>query len=200
MGYAEASENEGAIMKTGCVILAGGKSSRMGTDKALLPLGEKNFIEVLTEEFDFFEEKIINSGNGDKIRNVTWPVIADVYPYHGPIGGLHAALGSCRSETLFCAACDTPLLKKEAYRILKSQMTEEDDAVIAVTEDGRIHPLCGIYKKQVAEIMEEQMLSDNNRMMHLLKRIRVRYVELNSREYGILNINTPEEYARFIQG
>ena len=187
-------------MTTGCVILAGGKSSRMGTDKAFLPLNGKKFIEVLTEEFRFFEEKIIVRGNDDEISDITWPVISDIYLNCGPIGGLHAALHRWTSEALFCIACDTPLLKKEVYQILKNRMTEEDDAVIAITEDGRIHPLCGIYKKQTGKVMEEQILDGNNRMMRMLERIRVRYVELNSREYGILNINTQEEYERFILG
>ena len=73
-------------MTTGCVILAGGKSSRMGTDKAFLPLNGKKFIEVLTEEFRFFEEKIIVRGNDDEISDITWPVISDIYLNCGPIG------------------------------------------------------------------------------------------------------------------
>ena len=85
-------------MTTGCVILAGGKSSRMGTDKALLTIENTNFIKKLCTEFDFLEEKIIARGNRAEIAESTWSVIPDVYPDHGPIGGLHAALNSCRSD------------------------------------------------------------------------------------------------------
>ena len=186
-------------MTTGCVILAGGKSSRMGHDKALLPIDNENFIKRLSEKFSFFEEKIIARGNRDDIADITWPVVPDIYPDHGPIGGLHAALKNCRSEALFSVACDTPLIHVDVFWKLQEKMRDDVDADILVTEDGKYHPLCGIYKKQIADVMEEQILNDNNRIRHVLNKICVEYVELNSFEYGIYNINTPEDYVRYIK-
>ena len=186
-------------MTIGCVILAGGKSSRMGTDKALLSIENHNFIQKLCETFSFFEEKIIARGDKEKTVDVTWSVISDIYPHHGPIGGLHAALQACQSEALFCAACDTPLIKRAIYDRLAMEMTEDTDVVIPVTEDGKYHPLCGIYRKTVGNIMEEQILGGNNRMMQVLKKVRTKYVNINSIEYGIYNINTPEQYNLYIK-
>ncbi len=186
-------------MTIGCVILAGGKSSRMGKDKALLSIDNDNFIKRLSETFSFFQEKMIARGNKDSTADLTWPVIPDVYPDHGPIGGLHAALKNCRSEALFLTACDTPLIKPEVFWKLQDRMREDVDAVIAVTEDGKYHPLCGIYKKQVADLVEEQILGGDNRIRHVLKRIRVEYVQLNAEEDGLYNINTPEDYTLYIK-
>lgn len=186
-------------MTTGCVILAGGKSSRMGTDKALLSIEGKNFINRICDTFSFFTERMIARGDKEEPAFITWSVIPDVYPYHGPIGGLHAALSSCQSEALFCAACDTPLIEKKIYDRLAVEMTEEIDVVIAVTEDGKYHPLCGIYRKSVGKIMEEQILAGNNKMMSVLKRVRVKYVEIDSKTYGLYNINTPEDLAKYIE-
>ena len=186
-------------MKTGCVILAGGQSSRMGSDKALLAIENHNFIQKLCDTFSFFEEKIIARGDKEAPTNITWSVISDVYPQRGPIGGLHAALKSCHSEVLFSVACDNPLLTKAIYERLAEEMDSETDAVIAVTEDGKYHPLCGLYRKSVGNIMEEHILCGNNRMMQVLKKVRTKYVDVNSEEYGLYNINTPEQYALYIK-
>ena len=184
-------------MTTGCVILAGGNSSRMGRDKALLMIENKSFIDTLSDNFSFFEEKFIAGGGREAAGNHTWKRIPDCYPHHGPIGGVHAALKHCLSEAVFVIACDIPLVEKAIYERLIREMDEETDAVIAVTEDGKYHPLCGIYKKSVEKMIEEQIFSGNNKMMQLLKKIRTKYVEVNSKEYGLYNINTPGEYQKW---
>ena len=100
-------------MKIGCAILAGGKSSRMGTDKALLEYDGKQFIMQIAEELAWFNERIIargsNSGFGDEIE-CNWKVIPDIFPDHGPISGLHVALSCCESDALFVVTCDMPLI------------------------------------------------------------------------------------------
>lgn len=182
-------------MKIGCAILAGGKSSRMGTDKALLDIKGENFIERICKELDFFEEKIIARGSRSDIKDIFWDIIPDRYPERGPIGGLHAALFACKSDALFCVSCDMPLLQKTLAKELCGYMKEGVDAVIAVTEDGRKHPLCGVYRKSMLSVLEEQILAGNNRMMATLDKMRVEYVTLDHRNSQQLkNINTPEEY------
>ena len=74
-------------MNIGCVILAGGKSSRMGTDKALLEINGTNFIKKIAGELDSFEEKIFARGNREPISFDGWKNIPDVYQECGPDGG-----------------------------------------------------------------------------------------------------------------
>lgn len=184
-------------MKIGCVILAGGKSSRMGTDKALLALSGKNFITKLSEELDYFEEKLIARGNQSEIKDVVWKCIPDIYIQRGPLGGIHSALLQCQSDALFCVSCDMPLVRsslvKKLCRYFESK--DEADVVIAVTEDGRKHPLCGIYRKSVLSVLEEQILDGNYRVMATLDKLKVEYIQLTFEESAQLkNINTPEEY------
>lgn len=188
-------------MKIGCVILAGGKSSRMGTDKALLKIDGKSFIEQLAEEFDFFEEKMIARGNNESISNVNWTMISDIYQDRGPIGGLHAALSVCKSDALFCITCDMPLVKKTLAEELFQLMEEEVDAIIVKTEDNRIHPLCGIYRKSTLPIFEEQIKLGNNRMMRVLDKICVKYVTICFAEQTqqLMNVNTPKEYEELMK-
>lgn len=225
-------------MKIGCAILAGGKSSRMGTDKALLEYEGKQFIRQIAEELSWFDERIIargsNGGFGDELER-EWTVIPDIYPEHGPIGGLHAVLSACESDALFVVTCDMPLIESELVRELcelmqrepKKQsgmvlddrnstnmeisdigiMGEKDfgeervdayDAVISVGEGGKIHPLCGVYRKSVLPVLEEQIVSDQNRVMAALKKLRVKYVTVDSpaRARQLANINTPEDYEK----
>ncbi len=200
-------------MNIGCVILAGGKSSRMGTDKALLEYDGKQFIEQITEELSQFEERIIargtNSGFSAELEE-KWNVIPDIYPDHGPIGGLHAALSSCESDALFVITCDMPLFNRELAERLCAEMqsgegleTDTDgkhvdayDVIISVGNNGKVHPLCGVYRKSVLSVLEEQILSDRNRVMEALQDLRVKYVTIDSpdQEKQLANINTPQEY------
>lgn len=191
-------------MEIGCVILAGGKSSRMGEDKALLQFEGKDFIKKIAEELSFFEEKLIARGNNSALLNLEedfWKIIQDEYPDHGPIGGLHAVLKICRSEAMFCVSCDMPLITGELARAMcdvfrEYQMRGEScDAVIGVASDGKYHPLCGIYRKGLWTQMEEEILQDNNRLMAVLGKCHVRYVELDEEtSRQLTNVNTRKEY------
>ena len=188
-------------MKTGCIILAGGKSSRMGEDKALLEYKGKLFIEKIAEELSFFEEKIIARGNNSALTGITdasWKIIPDVYSEHGPMGGLHAALKDCESEAMFVVTCDMPMITKQLAKDICKEMTEYD-AVIAVTEDGKIHPLCGIYKKELYKSMEEHLQMDHNRVMEVLKKCRLKYFHLDEEDSKqLINVNTKEDYEKYV--
>lgn len=185
-------------MNIGCAILAGGKSSRMGTDKALLNIHGKDFLSRLTDELSVFEERIISLGSGSQClpENRRWTAVFDLYPDHGPIGGLHAALSACRSDALLFVTCDMPLFQYSLAQLLCCEMNMRPcDAVVSVTADGRIHPLCGVYRKSALPILENQIVSGQNKMMKLLDRLHVTYVPLpHSLEIQVLNINTPEDY------
>ena len=187
-------------MKIGCAVFAGGKSSRMGTDKALLEWKGKNFIKRLCDELDDFEEKIIARGNRSEIEDVSWQIISDIYPERGPMGGLHAVLTACRSDAMCCVSCDMPFLQIALAKKLCESMEEETDAVIAVTADGRKQPLCGVYSKSLLPVLEEQLLAGDYRMMKALQNVRVKYVLLDDKDSEQLkNINTPEEYLAIVK-
>lgn len=207
-------------MTIGCVILAGGKSSRMGTDKALLEINGKKFIRRIAEELDFFEEKLIARGKNRATPIDGWNVIPDIYPECGPVGGLHAALTACESDALFCVSCDMPLIRRELVEELCEQMsagqaqglcgqmndgqaqglfeqiTEAFDAVIVRDESGRAHPTCGVYRKSAVPVFEQQILAGNYRVMRALEHLRIRYVTVALENGGeqLRNINTPEDY------
>ena len=202
-------------MKIGCAILAGGKSSRMGTDKALLEFEGKQFITQIAEELSWFDERIIARGGNSRLEGELereWTVIPDFYPDHGPIGGLHAALSACESDALFVVTCDMPLIRSELVRRLCEEMQNADgpgsalagehvdayDAIISVGMDGKVHPLCGVYRKSALPVLEEQILSGRNKVMAVLERLQVKYVSIDSSAEAqqLSNINTPLDYEK----
>lgn len=186
-------------MKLGCVILAGGRSSRMGTDKAYLTWNGEMFIERITNELDFFEEKMIAHGNCREITETIWPVIEDIYPNRGPIGGLHAALTACNSDALFCVTCDVPLVQRSLVSFLYEHLDETSDAIIPIAEDGKYHPLCAIYRKKTSSAFLKQIEAGNYRIMSAFEHMKVKYVPLNAQYSGQLyNVNTPKEYSQLL--
>ncbi len=184
----------------GCAILAGGKSSRMGQDKALLTYDNTSFIQKLCEELDFFEEKYIARGSNPDCMQKDWTRVDDIYAERGPIGGIHAVLSTCTAGAMFFASCDMPLLQRGLVEKICGLLEEETDAVIAVSADGRIHPLCGVYRKSVTALLEQQILSGNHRLMKALEQLQVVYLKLSEQESLLLqNINTQEEYELLLR-
>ena len=168
----------------------------MGSDKALLEINNKTFIENIMEEFNDFDEKIIARGNNSCIDNSSWIVVSDEYKDCGPIGGIHKALSVCHLDALFFTTCDMPFIKKSIVDKLY-QFIDDYDAVIVKDCHDRVHPLCGIYKKSVLHVVENQILSHDYRIMHIFDKIKVKYVVIDSSEYELLlNINTLEDYKK----
>lgn len=186
-------------MQADGLILAGGKGTRMdGKYKGGLIYGEETFMDHLIREMKKEAGKIyVSYGTHVQETYDNCIVIMDEYVDCGPIGGLHAGLKMCEQEMIMVAACDMPLLKIELYRFLWEQMEPYDQGVVPVAE-GRIHPLAAIYKKEIMQIVEEQIEEQDNRLTGVLDRLNIRYVDLS--DYPKLlrmlqNINTVTEYA-----
>jgi molybdopterin-guanine dinucleotide biosynthesis protein A len=175
------------------VILAGGGSSRMGTDKALLSLGDRTFIGSIAGTLGFlFNDVMIISDHGDRYGFLELPVQEDIRKDAGPLGGIHAALSSIKTHYAFVIACDLPLVSRGAcLRVLSAQ--PRDDVVVARNGD-RIQPLFGLYSKGVLPEAEERLGRGENSVMDFLEQVRVTVVDFQSPSQ-IRNINTPEEYA-----
>ena len=187
------------------LLLAGGKSSRMGgRHKGDLLYGNETFTTRMIHEFSKDADTIWIS-YGAKVYGTyeNCRIVRDIYPDCGPIGGIHAGLTACESDEVMVAACDMPFLKIELFRYLYKQMEEAGkqekvayDGVVSVL-DGRIHPLSAIYRRTAALVMEQQILNGNYRIRAALDRMKILYVDVtgNARfAYMLQNVNTMEEY------
>jgi molybdopterin-guanine dinucleotide biosynthesis protein A len=186
-------------MKIGAVILAGGKSLRMGTDKAVLSYEGQSFLDCISKELRSFDERILSINDGRQYEECGFHVVKDIFPDCGPISGLHAALCACKSDALFCIPCDVPLFRLSLADYICSKAEEKYDAVIPVFKDGHIHPLCAVYKKTAVDIFEKQILSKKYKIMDAHEFMNIRYIPLeaigNAEKY-LFNVNTPEEFEQ----
>jgi molybdopterin-guanine dinucleotide biosynthesis protein A len=184
-------------------ILAGGASSRMGEDKSRLTLGGRTFVESATRTLRAVTTCVSVVSSRDGAESHGLPLVRDLRAGVGALGGLHASLASCRAEWAAVVACDLPFVTGELLTRLVSMCADDMDAVVPVQEDGRLQPLCALYRSRVClEEVEEMIRADELRPRLLLSRVRARRVafeELSDLEGSrrlFLNVNTPEDYAR----
>lgn len=177
-----------------CVIFAGGKSSRMGQDKSLLPFGAYNslaeyqhqrlselfenvYISAKENKFDF-DAEIIEDSPTDNL--------------YAPTAGFEAVFKKLEDERVFVLSVDTPFISEEEISLLLKNDSSDLDAVIAKTASGS-HPMCGIYHRSLLPSFETMLKEDNHRLGQLLKRAKTEFVMFENEE-AFANLNHPHEY------
>lgn len=183
-------------------ILAGGASSRMGEDKSRLSLGGRTFVESAARALLTVTTRVRVVSSRPEAESHGLPLVPDLRAGVGALGGLHAALTSCRAEWALVVACDIPFATGELLARLAAMCDESLDAVVPVQEDGRVQPLCALYRARVClEEVEEMLRTGELRPRLLLSRVRARRVafeelrDLEGSRRFFLNVNTPEDYA-----
>ncbi len=186
------------------IILAGGKSSRMGRNKALLPVGERPLIQHLFERLrPLFDEVLISANDraGYPALEATW--VADAFPDTGALGGMHAALQAMRSQEAFVIGCDMPQPNLELVRYLLS-LAPTGDAVVPRI-DGRPEPTHAVYARTVVPAIEGQLRAGRYKITGFFDQVRVRFVdeaELRRFDPGLdsfVDLDTPEAYERYLR-
>jgi molybdopterin-guanine dinucleotide biosynthesis protein A len=187
-------------------ILAGGASSRMGTDKSLLRLEGRTFVERVAGALRHLTESIRIVSSRHDAETFGLPVIQDLYESLGALGGLHAALEACAARRAAVVSCDLPFVSGELMLRLASFQADEVDAVAPLQSDGRPQPLCALYSRAACLPVAEALIRAGElRPRVLLARVRTRWVtfeELSDLEGAQLffnNVNTQEDYARALE-
>lgn len=186
----------------GAVILSGGKSRRMGSDKSKLKIDRITFLERIASELVSFKEILLSiSSNYNYIESFigSLKVVRDIFEGCGPIGGLFSALEASSAKWLLAISCDMPLFSRGLAEYLCSYISEEFDAIVIVTRDKRVHPLCAIYSQKAKEIFKRQIQSKDYCLLNALKLMKVKYVYLKYSAFPdeiLENVNTPEEYIQ----
>lgn len=188
-------------MTAGAIILAGGKSRRMGMDKALLQLNQQANIQRIASQLQkCFPALIVVTNHPQDFSFIEAPIVSDYFSGKGPLAGIHAGLTASPYEVNVIAACDMPFLSAElAQRMVN--LSDGYDAVVPVI-NGERHPLFSVFKKKLAAEIAESIAAEQLSMMAFLDRIKVRYlmekdlrVEAGGRlERIFFNMNTPMEY------
>lgn len=129
-----------------CYILAGGKSSRMGSDKGLLPFDGQPLVQKIIEQLSPIINEIIIVSNNREYEKFGLKVIEDLIVDKGPAGGIHAALSNAKTEQIFVVSCDMPFITPEAVTYMVQQASQSQ--ITLPLYDGRIQPLFGVYSRQ----------------------------------------------------
>jgi molybdopterin-guanine dinucleotide biosynthesis protein A len=182
------------------VILVGGKSRRMGRDKAFLELAGKTLFERLLDLFRKNFERILLVGNdGDRFSRYGFPIVPDIYA-GSSLGGIYTGLYHSETEHIFVSSCDLPFPNGDVLRYL-CQSREGFDAVVTTTPDG-YEPLFALYSKSCLGPIKNLIESGDFCAYGYFKWIRVRYVpyeelaHLDRNGNAFVNVNTPEEFKR----
>jgi molybdenum cofactor guanylyltransferase len=188
-------------MKAGAIILSGGKSSRMGTNKALLEINQRPNIERIASQLKRnFDELILVTNDPEAYQFLDLATVSDRYPGKGPLAGIHAGLAASKSEINLIVACDMPFISTELALDLVNQIGNYD-AVIPVI-NGKQHPLFSVFKKKTIVKIEESIKNNCLKMQSLVNHLDVLYItENNLQEFTksnleriFFNMNHPNEY------
>ena len=186
-------------------VLTGGKSERMGADKALLqlPTGETLLERALAVGASVAGETRI-VGSREKYAAYAWAgeIIEDLYPGQGPLGGIHAALKTSATEWNVVLAVDMPLVSSELLKWLILR-AKESGAVVTVprAKSGWYETLCGVYRREFATIAEAALREARNKIDPLYAQVKMRVLELDEiakAGFGpevFENCNTKEQLA-----
>lgn len=185
------------------VILVGGKSRRMGQDKALLPFGGRPLFErVLEAHRRLFSHTILVGDRPERFRAHALPVFEDLFP-GSALGGLYTGLVCADTKWVFVTACDLPFPDWRVMEYLVS-LKEGFDAVVPMTAKGP-EPLFAVYSASCLEPIRRMLYAGNFRIYDLYPEVRVRYVPpeeltpLDSTGRTFLNLNTVEDLDRIIR-
>ncbi|MEA3523314.1 MAG: molybdenum cofactor guanylyltransferase MobA [Campylobacterota bacterium] len=179
-----------------CVIFAGGKSSRMGEDKALLPFGEYSSLAEFQYERmkKIFLHVSISTKDSDKF-SFTCKTIQDPKDIKtfAPTAGFVAMFDALHVKRVFVLSVDSPFVDEITIKRLIEADNDTLDAVIAKTPQGT-HPMCGIYHSSLHVSFQEMLKNDNHRLGKLLSISKTKYVYFED-EAPFANLNHPHEYA-----
>jgi len=146
-------------------ILIGGRSSRLGNDKAFVDIQGRTLLQRaidVVNETHTSERITAIAGNSTQFATEAIvgdvPFIFDLHEGRGPLGGLHAALSYAKSSWIFLLACDYPFVSAELIRMLAARIDDKFGAIVPQQQDGRLQPLCAFYDVETARPIVEAIL------------------------------------------
>ncbi len=180
------------------IILSGGKSFRMGENKAFIKIEGAPIIQRIQTLFErLFDEIIIVTHEKDLFSNLRAKIYSDLIPHQGALGGLYTGLFFSSFPFSFCVACDMPFLNESVIKYLIKNI-ENSDIVIPKTRDG-LHPLHAIYSKKCIDPIKKMMDQGKYRIVDFYPMVKVKiideneFVSLDPNRESFINVNTPEE-------
>ncbi|WP_026581934.1 molybdenum cofactor guanylyltransferase [Bacillus sp. J33] len=188
------------------IILAGGQSSRMGENKALLNIDGKTVIERIADRLAAItSETIVIANSKEEYQFLGLPIVSDQWKEKGPLAGIQSGLSASKTQRNLIVACDMPFISAELGKILLEELDSHQAAVPEIA--GRLHPLFAAYRKDANEAAERALKEDKLRIRDFLNDIDTSFLKseelrkrgfLNEEAY-FFNMNCPDEYRQALK-
>jgi molybdopterin-guanine dinucleotide biosynthesis protein A len=188
-------------LPTSGVILAGGKSSRMQFNKALAEIGGKPAVQILIDKFRaYFQEIIIISNEPELFTRFNLPVYQDIYPYLGPVGGIHSALVNARYDHMFVLGCDMPFMDMGLVNYMLTRLDNHDSVVPEI--NSFLQPLAAAYSRSCLPVFSDCLQNNKLKLVRLFSQLDVLVLKDDELEtFGsskeiFFNVNDPAALAK----
>lgn len=189
------------------IILAGGKSTRFGSNKAMYKIEQKPMLENIVEKLSAFFDKIYIIGNEkQKLKEVNGQIkfLTDIIPDKGPLGGLYTGLSKTDSQYNYLQACDMPFICEEYLNFMKGYITEDSNygAYIPV-KDGYLEPFVGVYNKSIKKDILKLIEKDQLNFDYLFNKINIKKIpeeeieKVADPEKIFFNINRKKDLVKY---
>ncbi len=164
------------------VVLAGGKSSRFGTDKAMFHYRGKPLLEHALEILmPLCNEMLISTNKPDNYSGFDAKSVADSYQNSGPLGGIHSALTAAKNDRIAVISCDTPFIPTELFRKMASEMGNHD--LIMPVHNGFTESMCAIYSKKCLPVIEQALIAGKFRILDAIKPLNSRFFPVDKESF-----------------
>ena len=175
------------------IILAGGKSSRMGTDKGLLLLNDKPFVQYSIDALKPLVSDIMIVSDNEDYDVFGLKRINDITKNAGPVAGICAGLEASTNVYNMILSCDIPLITSEILQKLIDSIDDTSE-IIQVESQGKSMPLIAIYKKHLAKTFDSFLQADERRLRVVIKRCKSKNIIIEKEhDFATMNVNTQTE-------
>ena len=186
------------LQQTPCIIFAGGKSSRMQSDKSLLPFGGfSTLCEYQQARMQKIFQKVYIATKESSKFPFKADFITDNYQLYAPTSGFLSIYETLNVERFFVLGVDIPFVEETVIKKLFEADSPTVDATIATTDDT-LEPLCGIYHKSLMPSFKTMMEENRHKLHYMLKNSNIKTVAFE-KEIAFLNLNKPHEYQKALE-
>lgn len=180
-------------MRAAGFVLVGGRSSRMGQDKALLQRSSGLLVEEVAEQVRAATGSVALIGDPHRYQHLGYECLPDRHPGLGPLAGIEAALLSGRGDRNLIVACDMPGLQSEWLQRLLAKSAKTDSlCTVLVDGDGVIQPLCAVYRSGCLPAIQSAIGERRLKLQDVVDEFSPQTVAISQ---PVSNVNTPEEWA-----
>jgi len=178
------------------IILAGGKSTRMGQDKGLIQWNGKRFLEHVIEAAQSVASRVILSGDMARLIGFGFEVIEDKETGNGPVYALASCFEKLTEENVLVLSCDVPQISAQDLELLVSKHHSESD-LTCYEYKGKVMPLIGVYSPSSFIAFKKAMEKGERKLFFVLNGLKVKTVQYEG-VGGLMNINTPQDLKALI--